>query len=115
MNDSGIKQHLQQLQETTGTCNFVHFHLVTNQVPPDKYSDLEVFLTNLFVRERELQIQPGDLTGRIASGNSVMKNGPDHDRTAASYDVICLEMEGPGVCGKVPWIIVKGIYNYLCK
>jgi nucleoside phosphorylase len=50
--------------------------------------------------------------GRIASGDMVMKSGVDRDRIAAEEDVIAFEMEGAGVCGSMPFIVIKGVCDY---
>ncbi|KAF4959265.1 hypothetical protein FSARC_10781 [Fusarium sarcochroum] len=73
---------------------------------------------NLVVREHSSdRVDGGDFspdifTGRIGSGNTVMKSGEDRDRFAARHDLIAFEMEGAGAWDEVPCIIVKGICDY---
>jgi nucleoside phosphorylase len=50
--------------------------------------------------------------GRIASGDTVMKSGEDRDSIAHQENVIAFEMEGAGVLGNLPCIIVKGVCDY---
>lgn len=50
--------------------------------------------------------------GRIASGDMVMKSGMDRDRIAEEETIIAFEMEGAGVCGSMPFIVIKGVCDY---
>jgi len=50
--------------------------------------------------------------GRIASGDIVMKSGVERDRIAKEDTVIAFEMEGAGVCGSMPFIVIKGVCDY---
>lgn len=50
--------------------------------------------------------------GRFASGDIVMKSGEHRDEIAKQQGAIALEMEGAGVWGRVPCIIVKGVCDY---
>ncbi|PNP60667.1 hypothetical protein FNYG_14581 [Fusarium nygamai] len=76
--------------------------------------------TNLVVRVRSEELaqngggafNPKIFIGRIGSGNTVMKNGEDRDRIAATHNLIAFEMEGAGAWDEVPCIVVKGICDY---
>ncbi|KAL4862810.1 hypothetical protein BDV12DRAFT_38799 [Aspergillus spectabilis] len=50
--------------------------------------------------------------GTVASGNRVMKSGQHRDRIAGEEGVIGFEMEGAGVWGHVPCLIIKGVCDY---
>jgi nucleoside phosphorylase len=50
--------------------------------------------------------------GLIASGDTIMKSGEDRDKIAQAYKVIAFEMEGAGVWGNLPSVIIKGVCDY---
>lgn len=50
--------------------------------------------------------------GRIASGDTVMKSGWDRDRIADKNKVIAFEMEGAGIDGIMPFLVIKGVCDY---
>jgi nucleoside phosphorylase len=50
--------------------------------------------------------------GRIASGDIVMKSGMERDKIAKEDTVIAFEMEGAGICGNMPFIVIKGVCDY---
>ena len=50
--------------------------------------------------------------GRFGSANTVMKSGVDRDRIAAADGVIAFEMEGAGVWGQHPTIVIKAACDY---
>ncbi|TQN68537.1 Aminodeoxyfutalosine nucleosidase [Colletotrichum shisoi] len=50
--------------------------------------------------------------GDIASGDTVMKSGEHRDNLAKDLGVTALEMEGAGVWGQIPCIVVKGVCDY---
>ena len=50
--------------------------------------------------------------GRIASGDTVMKSGMDRDRIAGKEKAIAFEMEGAGIDGIMPFIVIKGVCDY---
>lgn len=62
-------------------------------------------------RERSLS-QPYIHTGIFASASTVMKFGGDRDKISANDGVIAFEMEGAGVWGNLPTIIVKSVCDY---
>jgi nucleoside phosphorylase len=50
--------------------------------------------------------------GLIASGDIVIKSGEDRDRIATKEKVVAFEMEGAGVWGNFPCIVIKGVCDY---
>lgn len=51
--------------------------------------------------------------GTIASGNQVMKDGVTRDRISAELGgVLCFEMEGAGLAGAFPSVVIRGICDY---
>ncbi|VUC27366.1 unnamed protein product [Clonostachys rosea] len=50
--------------------------------------------------------------GTIASADTVMKSGHHRDEIASAYRVIGFEMEGAGVSGQIPCMIIKGVSDY---
>ncbi|KUL82145.1 hypothetical protein ZTR_10702 [Talaromyces verruculosus] len=51
--------------------------------------------------------------GTIASGNQVMKDGVTRDRISAELGgVLCFEMEGAGLAGTFPSVVIGGICDY---
>ncbi|GAW20768.1 hypothetical protein ANO14919_102790 [Xylariales sp. No.14919] len=56
--------------------------------------------------------QPAILFGVIASGDTVMKSGPDRDRIAKRLKALAFEMEGAGLWEELPSIVVKGVCDY---
>ncbi|KAE8414542.1 nucleoside phosphorylase domain-containing protein [Aspergillus pseudocaelatus] len=50
--------------------------------------------------------------GLVACGDTVMKPGEHRDRLAEAEGVIEFEMEGAGVCGILPCVIIKGVCDY---
>ncbi|KAL7935629.1 hypothetical protein V8C35DRAFT_259314 [Trichoderma chlorosporum] len=56
--------------------------------------------------------EPAIHIGTVASGDTVLKSGEDRDSIAAKEGVIAFEMEGAGIWGEIPCIIVKGVCDY---
>ncbi|KAJ4854223.1 phosphorylase superfamily domain-containing protein [Trichoderma breve] len=56
--------------------------------------------------------EPAIHIGAVASGDTVLKSGEDRDNIAAKEGVIAFEMEGAGIWGEIPCIIVKGVCDY---
>ncbi|KAK4083833.1 uncharacterized protein Triagg1_1495 [Trichoderma aggressivum f. europaeum] len=56
--------------------------------------------------------EPAIHIGTVASGDTVLKSGEDRDNIAAKEGVIAFEMEGAGIWGEIPCIIVKGVCDY---
>ena len=54
---------------------------------------------------------PEIFIGRIASGDTVMKSSENRDQIAKQHNVIAFEMEGAGIWGEVPCVVVKGAYR----
>ncbi|PYH92390.1 purine and uridine phosphorylase [Aspergillus ellipticus CBS 707.79] len=50
--------------------------------------------------------------GTIGSGDTVLMSGEDRDRLAAKTGAIGFEMEGAGVWGNVPCLVIKGVSDY---
>ncbi|KAF7558138.1 hypothetical protein G7Z17_g6 [Cylindrodendrum hubeiense] len=50
--------------------------------------------------------------GPFASGDQVMKSAEHRDEIAKKFGVMAFEMEGVGVWGQAPCIIVKGVCDY---
>ena len=48
----------------------------------------------------------------MASADIVMKSGEHRDRLAETEKVIGFEMEGAGMLGNLPCVIVKGVCDY---
>lgn len=55
---------------------------------------------------------PSIFVGWIGSGDTVLRSGEDRNRIAKEHDVIVFEMEGAGVWGEIPCIVVKAICDY---
>ncbi|KAJ4184130.1 hypothetical protein NW755_009135 [Fusarium falciforme] len=62
--------------------------------------------------ETGVDLAPVVHLGAIASGDSVMKSGEDRDRIAAAEGIIAFEMEGAGVWGSFPCVVIKGACDY---
>ncbi|UKZ53335.1 hypothetical protein TrVGV298_007127 [Trichoderma virens] len=56
--------------------------------------------------------EPAIHIGAVASGDTVLKSGEDRDNIAMKEGVIAFEMEGAGIWGEIPCIIVKGVCDY---
>ncbi|KAL6815061.1 hypothetical protein J3E69DRAFT_346691 [Trichoderma sp. SZMC 28015] len=56
--------------------------------------------------------EPAIHIGTVASGDTVLKSGEDRDKIAAKEEVIAFEMEGAGIWGEIPCIILKGVCDY---
>ncbi|KAL7946793.1 hypothetical protein V8C42DRAFT_352307 [Trichoderma barbatum] len=56
--------------------------------------------------------EPAIHIGAVASGDTVLKSGEDRDSIATKEGVIAFEMEGAGIWGEIPCIIVKGVCDY---
>ncbi|KAK6336871.1 hypothetical protein TWF718_009660 [Orbilia javanica] len=50
--------------------------------------------------------------GLVASGDTVMKSGEVRDEIAAKENIIAFEMEGAGVWGNFPCLVIKGVCDY---
>ncbi|GMF82074.1 unnamed protein product [Aspergillus oryzae] len=70
--------------------------------------DQERLVVRLRSSQREFNIH----FGRIASGDTVMKSGRDRDRIADKEKVIAFEMEGAGIDGIMPFLVIKGVCDY---
>ncbi|KAL6237462.1 hypothetical protein BDW75DRAFT_248950 [Aspergillus navahoensis] len=66
----------------------------------------------LILRLRPFQGEFNIHFGRIASGDTVMKSGRDRDRIADKEKVIAFEMEGAGIDGIMPFLVIKGVCDY---
>lgn len=66
----------------------------------------------LVVRSRSFPTEFNVHFGRIASGDTVMKSGRDRDRIANKEKVIAFEMEGAGIGGIMPFLVIKGVCDY---
>ncbi|TGJ69717.1 hypothetical protein EYR41_005737 [Orbilia oligospora] len=64
------------------------------------------------MRLAEDVITPSVHIGRIASADTVMKSDKHRDRLAKEEGVIGFEMEGAGVWGKIPCVVIKGVCDY---
>ncbi|KAK6527690.1 hypothetical protein TWF694_004671 [Orbilia ellipsospora] len=67
------------------------------------------------VRRRRLtksNILPSLHIGRFASADTVMKSGKHRDELVKEEGVIGFEMEGAGVWGRAPCIVIKGVCDY---
>ncbi|KAK6331659.1 hypothetical protein TWF718_002207 [Orbilia javanica] len=62
--------------------------------------------------DREGDISPSVHIGKIASADTVMKSGRHRDQLAKEEGVIGFEMEGAGVWGKMPCVVIKGVCDY---
>ncbi|KAF6824900.1 Nephrocystin-3-like protein 3 [Colletotrichum plurivorum] len=51
-------------------------------------------------------------TGRVGSGDTVMKSADHRDQVASEHGIIAFEMEGAVVWDEVPCIIVKAVCDY---
>ncbi|KAJ6032530.1 hypothetical protein N7540_003262 [Penicillium herquei] len=70
--------------------------------------DQERLVDRLRSSQREFNVH----FGRIASGDTVMKSGMDRDRIANREKVIAFEMEGAGIDGIMPFLVIKGVCDY---
>jgi nucleoside phosphorylase len=61
--------------------------------------------------EREDE-QPEIHYGNIASGNSVVKDGPTRDRIARQEEILCFEMEAAGLMDTFPCVVIRGVCDY---
>ncbi|KAF5229345.1 hypothetical protein FAUST_10467 [Fusarium austroamericanum] len=50
--------------------------------------------------------------GKVGSADLVMKSGRHRDQWADHLGIIAFEMEGAGVCGKLPCLVIKGVCDY---
>lgn len=50
--------------------------------------------------------------GNIASGDSVVKDGPTRDRIAHKGGFLCFEMEAAGLMGTFPCVVIRGVCDY---
>ncbi|KAH6687181.1 nucleoside phosphorylase domain-containing protein [Plectosphaerella plurivora] len=50
--------------------------------------------------------------GLVGSADTVMKSGSERDRIAMEDGVIAFEMEGAGVWGDTPCLVIKGVCDY---
>lgn len=50
--------------------------------------------------------------GRVASANTVMKDGRTRDRLARELDVVCFEMEAAGLIENFHCLVIRGICDY---
>ncbi|KAK6526022.1 hypothetical protein TWF281_011063 [Arthrobotrys megalospora] len=57
-------------------------------------------------------ILPSVHIGKIASADTVMKSGEHRDELAREEGVIGFEMEGAGVWGTLPCVVIKGVCDY---
>ncbi|KAK6515995.1 hypothetical protein TWF281_004585 [Arthrobotrys megalospora] len=57
-------------------------------------------------------LKPAIHFGLIGSGDTVMKCGELRDKIAAREDIIAFEMEGAGVWGNFPCLVIKGVCDY---
>ncbi|KAJ4126980.1 hypothetical protein NW768_008601 [Fusarium equiseti] len=62
--------------------------------------------------ENSNDIKPRVYFGKVGSGDLVMKSGTHRDQWADRLGVIAFEMEGAGVCGTIPCLVVKGVCDY---
>ena len=56
--------------------------------------------------------QPEIHYGNIASGNSVVKDGPTRDRIARQEEILCFEMEAAGLMDTFPCVVIRGVCDY---
>jgi nucleoside phosphorylase len=56
--------------------------------------------------------QPEIHYGNIASGNSVIKDGPTRDRIARQEEILCFEMEAAGLMDTFPCVVIRGVCDY---
>ncbi|KAK6358093.1 hypothetical protein TWF730_007448 [Orbilia blumenaviensis] len=63
-------------------------------------------------RLTENDITPSVHIGKIASADTVMRSGKHRDQLAKEEGVIGFEMEGAGVWGKMPCVVIKGVCDY---
>ncbi|EQB45814.1 hypothetical protein CGLO_15253 [Colletotrichum gloeosporioides Cg-14] len=57
-------------------------------------------------------LEPGIHFGKIACGDQVMKSGQHRDSIAKDEGVIAFEMEGAGVWGIFPCLVIKAVCDY---
>ncbi|KAK5992534.1 Vegetative incompatibility protein HET-E-1 [Cladobotryum mycophilum] len=50
--------------------------------------------------------------GRFGSGDKVLKSGEDRDRIARDHKLMAFEMEGAGLWGELPCLVVKAVCDY---
>ncbi|KAF4994655.1 hypothetical protein FGRMN_5652 [Fusarium graminum] len=62
-------------------------------------------------RDTNRETQPSVYFGRVGSGDTVMKSGKHRDEKAY-LKLSAFEMEGSGVCGKIPCVVIKGVCDY---
>ncbi|KAJ5623448.1 hypothetical protein N7490_012053 [Penicillium lividum] len=74
--------------------------------------DLKCDVEKSVVRSRPSQRNFSIHFGRIASGDTVMKSSMDRDRIADKEKVIAFEMEGAGIAGIMPFLVIKGVCDY---
>ncbi|KAJ0414789.1 hypothetical protein BJY00DRAFT_294461, partial [Aspergillus carlsbadensis] len=60
---------------------------------------------------KEAQV-PSIFVGTVGSGDTVMKSGEERDDIASTHGLLAFEMEGAGVWGRMPCLIIKGICDY---
>ncbi|EGY19154.1 hypothetical protein VD0002_g42 [Verticillium dahliae] len=62
-------------------------------------------------RQSEAQT-PLVFIGRVASGDMVVRSGEARDRLVQRHQVVGFEMEGAGLWGNLPCLVVKGVCDY---
>ncbi|KAI7216798.1 purine and uridine phosphorylase [Hortaea werneckii] len=50
--------------------------------------------------------------GNIASGDSVVKDGPTRDRIAQGEGILAFEMEAAGLMDRFPCVVIRGVCDY---
>ncbi|KAK3986844.1 ankyrin repeat-containing domain protein [Cladorrhinum sp. PSN332] len=50
--------------------------------------------------------------GRVACGNSVVKDARTRDRLSDEHDILCFEMESAGLMNHFPCLVIRGICDY---
>jgi nucleoside phosphorylase/tetratricopeptide (TPR) repeat protein len=50
--------------------------------------------------------------GIVASGNRVIKHGPERDAIGQESNALCFEMEAAGIMNHLPCLVVRGICDY---
>ncbi|KAI7348018.1 purine and uridine phosphorylase [Hortaea werneckii] len=50
--------------------------------------------------------------GNIASGDSVVKDGPTRDRIAQEEGILAFEMEAAGLMDRFPCVVIRGVCDY---
>ncbi|KAL2138102.1 hypothetical protein VTI28DRAFT_7469 [Corynascus sepedonium] len=62
--------------------------------------------------EGEKAQEPAVHIGPVGSGDTVIKSGEHRDHIARAKGIIAFEMEGADVAVEIPYVVIKGVYDY---